>query len=143
MQPKLPKGSQTLGARSARLPDQICPGKFGWTGLVYFTILNFPGKVRFPVLVLNMVDFFLLCLPPVNLTNDPVNSKAVSDHSSTPKNTHMHQHATNNNIAGIFGPLTCSFLFASALQEPGSESRLFWFQSWKIIDKPSFVLRHT
>ena len=59
------------------------------------------------------------------------------------KNTQMHQHATNNNVAGIFGPLTCSFLFASALQEPGSESRLFWFQSWKIIDEPSFVLRHT
>ena len=32
-------------------------------------------------------------------------------------------------VSGIFGPLACSFLIASALQEPSSESRQFWSQS--------------
>ena len=34
-------------------------------------------------------------------------------------------------VSGIFGPLACSFLIASALQEPSSESRQFWSQTWK------------
>ena len=31
-------------------------------------------------------------------------------------------------VSGIFGPLACSFLIASALQEPSSGSRQFWSQ---------------
>ena len=34
-------------------------------------------------------------------------------------------------VSGIFGPLACSFLIASALQEPSSGSRQFWSQTWK------------
>ena len=34
-------------------------------------------------------------------------------------------------VSGIFGPLACSFLIASALQEPSSEYRQFWSQTWK------------
>ena len=42
------------------------------------------------------------------------------------------EHTKNKiTIEGIFGPLACSFLFASALQEPGSEARELSSQNWK------------
>ena len=45
----------------------------------------------------------------------------------------------DDNAPGIFGPLTCSFLFVSALQKPGSDDRLFWPQSWKNIGQTIMI----
>ena len=50
-----------------------------------------------------------------------------------------HHHCNDDNAPGIFGPLTCSFLFVSALQKPGSDDRLFWPQSWKNIGQTIMI----
>ena len=47
-------------------PWSDCQTKFGCTGLVLFTSLNFTCEIRFPVLVIYTVDFFLFPLPSVN-----------------------------------------------------------------------------
>ena len=45
-------------------------------------------------------------------------------------------------VSGIFGPLACSFLIASALQEPSSESRQFWSQTWKKLLSQFFFFKY-
>ena len=70
----------------AWLPDPISLGKFGCTGLVWFTSLNFSKDIRFPVLVIYAVDFFLHRLSPVNFEK---NVPKKTTYKNTPKGCHL------------------------------------------------------